>query len=95
MYLFLMIFMFKGGLSWEKNFNSDSSSKREISGTKFELFFSWFSICAIFISWLLTIFYASDVYAELSDEDAELSLDLRDLEELPLLNLLIILLIVT
>ena len=36
--------MFKGGLSWEKNFNSDSSSKREISGTKFELFFSWFSI---------------------------------------------------
>ena len=55
---------------------------------------NWFSICAIFISWLLTIFYASDVYAELSDEDAELSLDLRDLEELPLLNLLIILLIV-
>ena len=55
---------------------------------------SWLSIWAIFISWLLTIFYASDVYAELSDEDAELSLDLRDLEELPLLNLLIILLIV-
>ena len=31
---------------------------------------------------------------KLSDEDAELSLDLRDPEELPLLNLLIILLIV-
>ena len=33
--------------------------------------------------------------AELSYEDAELSLDLRNLEELALLNLLIILLIVT
>ena len=30
-----------------------------------------------------------------ADDDAELSLDLSDLEELPLLNLLIILLIVT
>ena len=36
---------------------------------------SWFSIFAIFISWLLTIFWVSDVCAELS---LELSLDLRD-----------------
>ena len=56
---------------------------------------SWLSICAIFISWLLTIFWVSYVCAELSYEDAELSLDLRNLEELALLNLLIILLIVT
>ena len=35
------------------------------------------------------------LYTELSDEDIKLSYDLRDLEELDLLNFLIILLIVT
>ena len=39
---------------------------------------SWFSIFATFISWLLTIFWVSDVSAELSYKDVELSLDLRD-----------------
>ena len=56
--------------------------------------YNWFSISAIFIYWLLTIFWVSDLCAELSDEDAKLSLDLRDLVELDLLNFLIILLIV-
>ena len=42
--------MFKGGLSWleklfdSKIFDSDSFSKRGISETKFDIFFSWFSI---------------------------------------------------
>ena len=36
--------MFKEGLSWKKIFDSDSSSKRGISKTKFDIFFSWFSI---------------------------------------------------
>ena len=121
--------MFKGGLSWEKIFDSDSSSKREILGTKFELCFSWFSIWFYsslnfellnFIWWLyddaandaadndadddavdafenLIILYEelSKLYAELFNADAELSWDLRDLEELFLLNSLIIWLIVT
>ena len=39
---------------------------------------SWFSIFATFISWLLTIFWVSDVCAKLSYKDVELSLDLRD-----------------
>ena len=41
---------------------------------------NWFSIYVIFISWLVTIFYVSEVCAELSDDNAKLSLDLRDLE---------------
>ena len=110
-------------------FDSDSSSKREISGTKFELFFSWFSIwfnsslnfeLLNFMWWHhddaandaagndadddavdafenLIILYEelSKLYAELFNADAELSWDLRDLEELVLLNPFIILLIVT
>ena len=56
---------------------------------------NWFSICAIFIFLLLTIFWVSDVCVELSIEDVELSWDLRDLEELDLLNFLIVLPIVT
>ena len=39
-----MIFLFKGGLSWEKIFDSDSSSKRGISEIKFDIFLNWFSI---------------------------------------------------
>ena len=112
--------MFKGGLSWEKIFDSDSSSKRGIFETKFDIFFSWFSIwfnsssnfeLLNFIWWLyddaadgvgnkfvnLFISYEelSYLYAELFDADTKLSWDLRDLEELTLLNSLIILLIVT
>ena len=39
-----MIFLFKGGLSWEKIFDSDSYSKRGIFETKFDIFLSWFFI---------------------------------------------------
>ena len=115
--------MFKGGLSWEKIFDSDSSSKRWIFEIKFDVFnkfFSWFSIWFIsssnfellnFMWWLyddatddagnefvnLFISYEelAKLYAELSYADAELSWDLRDLEELVLLYPFIILQIVT
>ena len=114
--------MFKGGLSWEKIFNSDSSSKRGIFEIKFDIFDKFFSLFSIwlisssnfellnFMWWLyddatddvgndfVNIFISYEelvkLYAKLFDVDAELSLDLRDLEELVLLNPFIILLIV-
>ena len=123
-----MIFIFKGGLLWRKIYDSDSSSKRGISETKFDIFFSWFSIWfnsllnfellnfiwslyddvadyvrddAIhdasdeFVNLIILYEEFSKLYAELFNTDAELSWDLRDLEELVLLNSLKILLIVT
>ena len=119
-----MIFLFKWGLSgWGKIVKLDSSSKKEIFETKFDIvdkFFSWFSIWLIsssnfkllnFMWWLyddatndvgiefVDLFNSYEelakLYVELTYEDAELSWDLRDLEELVLLNPFIILLIVT
>ena len=120
--------MFKWGLLWGKIYDSDSSSKRGISETKFDIFFSWFSIWfnsllnfellnfiwslyddvaddvrddAIhdasdeFVNLIILYEEFSKLYAKLLDVDVKLSWDLRDLEELVLLNFLIILLIVT
>ena len=42
--------MFKEGSSWEKIIDSDSSLKRGIYGTKFDIIFSWFSIWLISLS---------------------------------------------
>ena len=118
-----MIFLFKGGLSWEKIFDSDSYSKRGIFETKFDIFLNWFSIwfnsssnfeLLNFMWWLyndagsdavddagdefvnMIISYEefSELYVELFDAYAKLSWDLRNLEELALLNSLLILLIV-
>ena len=119
-----MIFMFKGGLSgWEKTVDSNSSSKRGIFETKFDIFLNWFSIwfnsssnfeLLNFMWWLyndagsdavddagdefvnMIISYEefSELYVELFDAYAKLSWDLRNLEELALLNSLLILLIV-
>ena len=114
-----MIFLFKGGLSWEKIFDSDSYSKRGIFETKFDIFLNWFSIwfnsssnfeLLNFMWWLyndagndvgdefvnMIISYEefSELYVELFDAYAKLSWDLRNLEELALLNSILILLIV-
>ena len=69
------------------------------SSSNFELlnFIWWLSDDAgnKFVNLFISYEELSKLYAELFDADAELSWDLRDLEELALLNSLVILLIVT
>ena len=74
-----------------------------ISTSNFELLnFMWWlyddaadNVGNEFVNLFISYIELAKLYAELSDADAELSWDLRDLEELVLLNSFIILLIVT
>ena len=71
-----MIFMFKGGLSgWEKTVDSNSSSKRGIFETKFDIFnnfFSWFSIWKISFSNFELLNFMWWLYDDVVNEFADL-----------------------